>query len=219
MSLDLMFSCPEAQLDKNVEQYVLELIEKMQSIHKIARSTLKYTQKGLWLENVFACIQSRICSLCFWLSNCKGEMQKAESYIERTWNYYLKLSDYVYEFKLRQKSITINHARSKLCSDRQLLAWIANMKNSLRSEDNKLGSTASTNNATQYCVCRGSNDGKFVIQFNECKSSFMAFVLIWIRPKQHQLIFIYVRGWYHGLIFSKITSASIGCVGSWVIMI
>lgn len=47
MSLDLMFSCPEAQLDKNVEQYVLELIEKMQSIHKIARSTLKYTQKGL----------------------------------------------------------------------------------------------------------------------------------------------------------------------------
>ena len=83
-----------------------------------------------------------------------------------------KLSDYVYEIKLRQKFMTINHDRLKLCSDRQLPAWVTNLQESLKSHSQASGSLASTTNPNQYCVCRGPNDGSFMIQCNECMEWF-----------------------------------------------
>ena len=68
--------------------------------------------------------------------------------------------------------MTINHDRLKLCSDRQLPAWVTNLQESLKYHGQAFGSLASTTNPNQYCICRGPSDGSFMIQCNECMEWF-----------------------------------------------
>lgn len=176
MPVDLMFPCQEVQNDYNIEQYLLDFIEKMESVHNIARANLKSTQalmkRDYDLKTFARSYQVGDPVYVLDTAAVKGRCRK----LNPTWKgpgvITRKLSDYVYEIKLRQKFMTINHDRLKLCSDRQLPAWVTNLQESLKSHSQASGSLASTTNPNQYCVCRGPNDGSFMIQCNECMEWF-----------------------------------------------
>ena len=99
-----------------------------------------------------------------------------------------KLSDYVYEIRLRQKLVTINNHRLKLCNDRKLPVLVTNYRERFGTKGDQSGSLACTN---QYCICRGPDDGTFMIQCDECREWFHG-KCVDITPEKAKVIDIYL---------------------------
>ena len=88
MPVDLMFPCQEVQNDYNIEQYLLDFIEKMESVHNIARANLKSTQalmkRDYDLKTFARSYQAGDPVYVLDTSCSQGEMSKIKSHLERS---------------------------------------------------------------------------------------------------------------------------------------
>ena len=81
-----------------------------------------------------------------------------------------KITDNLYKVMLRKKLETIND-RMKLCTDKQLPAWLKKkqIKALNESKFDIRCSSEMTGKKSLFCLCRGPDDGEFMIQCEECK--------------------------------------------------
>ena len=192
MPVDLVFPGPREPDDRDIDEFVLDLIEQIQSVHEIARTNLKSTQATMKRDHDLKTFTRayKVGDAVYVLDTAavKGKCRK----LCPTWKgpgvVTRKLSDYVYEIRLRQKLVTINHDRLKPCNDRNLPVWVTNYRERFCTKGDQSGSLACTN---QYCICRGPDDGTFMIQCDECREWFHG-KCVDITPEKAKVIDIYL---------------------------
>ena len=143
-------------------------MESITVAHETARSTLKTTQNIMKRDYDLRALEFpyKVGDAVYVLDTAtvKGKCRKLSPSWKGPGVIVEKLSAYTYKVKLRGKIVTMNHDRMKLCKDRQLPEWI---KNHLANVP--LDTTA---DSVQFCICRGPDDGSFMIQCDECRGWF-----------------------------------------------
>jgi hypothetical protein len=81
-----------------------------------------------------------------------------------------KITDYLYKVMLRKRLETINHDRMKPCRDKNLPVWLTKQKTILEENTNTVRCPSEmTKKKSLFCLCRGPDDGTFMIQCQECR--------------------------------------------------
>ena len=161
---DLMFPGPGDNTVPGIDDFVGNLLEKIKETHSLARSKLKVTQANMKRDYDLKA-STRPYSVgdpVYVLDSAtvKGRCKKLSPVWMGPGLIVRKLSDLVYEIKIRQRLVTINHDRLKPCLDSKLPKWIIAAKN---------GTGTVSKSKSEFCICRGPYDNQFMIQCEECK--------------------------------------------------
>ena len=163
---DLVFPSPE-QEKQDVNEFVGQLVDHIQKAHEAARDKLKTTQTHMKRDYDLRANakQYEVGSVVYVLDDhpVPGKCKKLRPVWKGPAIVTRKLSDYVYEIKLRQKLVTMHHDRMKLCSDRQLPKWV---------QKHRENPTSALLQNDVFCICRGPDKGDFMIQCDECREWF-----------------------------------------------
>jgi hypothetical protein len=73
-----------------------------------------------------------------------------------------KMSSYVFQIKLRNSVMVVNHDRIKPCKDTNLPKWITNWKSNHQDDDDD------DEDDSIYCLCRQKYNGRFMICCDSC---------------------------------------------------
>ena len=171
--IDLIFPGPQSEEeedDDNYDRYVSNLVTQIQQTHELARDQLKTTQAAAKRDydiKTFTHLYS-VGDSVYILDTAtpKGKCAKLRPKWKGPGLIVRKITDYLYKVKFRKKLETINHDRMKPCRDRELPVWLTHERKNLM-EGKIVGSQSGTDSI--YCLCRGPDNGEFMIQCNECK--------------------------------------------------
>ncbi|KAK3093065.1 hypothetical protein FSP39_010650 [Pinctada imbricata] len=195
MPVDLVFPPPEQQDENSVDQFVLNLLEQIQLVHEVARTNLKSSQNLMKRDyDLKTFTRSYMVGDAVYVLDTaavKGKCRKLSPSWKGPGVITRKLSDYVYEIKIRQKLVTINHDRLKPCKDRDLPAWVINVQKRVKSGKKTSGDLASSPSKNQFCLCRGPDVGTFMIQCLECREWYHG-TCVNVTPEQAKCIDIYL---------------------------
>ncbi|KAK3105395.1 hypothetical protein FSP39_024200 [Pinctada imbricata] len=169
MPVDLLFPGPENTDSENYEQYVSELVNHIQSTHEIAREKLR-TSQGISKRDydLKAHVKAYSEGDAVYVSDTavpKGKCAKLRPQWKGPGLIIRKITDYLYEVMLRKKLEVINHDRMKACNDRKLPAWLLKQ----RQKGTSVSKEISSGKTSQFCLCRGPDDGTLMIQCEECR--------------------------------------------------
>ena len=76
-----------------------------------------------------------------------------------------KFTDFLYQVRLRGKRVNVNHDRLKNCKLDKPPAWVVRERESC-------GLVEEVQNEQVYCMCRGIDDGSFMIACDVCEEWF-----------------------------------------------
>jgi transposase InsO family protein len=159
----LMYPLPKQEY-KDTDGYVAELVQNMHDAHEFARKKLETSLTNMKRDydvKVFE-KQYKVGDPVYILDTAtiKGKCRKLMSPWKGPGVISKKITPYVYQVKLRNSVIVINHDRIKPCKNAKLPAWINNWKPD-DSDDEE-------DDDTPYCVCREPYYGRFMIQCDIC---------------------------------------------------
>jgi ribosomal protein L21E len=167
--VDLIFPGPQPE-DSDYDRYVSELVTQIQETHELARDKLK-TSQALYKRDYDVKTFTKSYSVgdpVYILDTAtpKGKCAKLRPKWKGPGLVVRKITGYLYKVKLRKKIETINHDRMKPCNDRDLPVWLSTERKKIL-EGEIVGNSAKTDSI--FCLCRGPDNGEFMIQCNECK--------------------------------------------------
>ena len=170
MPVDLVFPGPEPIDELDYENYITGLVKHIQSAHEIAREKLKVSQSLAKRDyDLKAFTRSYSIGEAVYVLDTavpKGKCAKLRPQWKGPGLIVRKVTAFLYEVLLRRKVETINHDRLKPCKDRNLPKWLQKQR-----QDLDKGISKYTPDKTQdglYCLCRGPDTGRFMIQCGEC---------------------------------------------------
>ena len=169
---DLVFRPPDEQNDGDMDDYVFRLQQAIRTSHEIARDVLKTTQSRM-KRDYDVKIRSREYKpgdLVYVLDTAKikGRAKKLDPPWKGPGIVVERLSSYIYKIKLQSIAFITNHDRLKPCLDRKIPAWLRQCQHRLAAGEDIL----KTDGSQTYCICRKPDDGKFMIQCDECDDWF-----------------------------------------------
>jgi hypothetical protein len=120
---ELMCGSPGNTGQPEGDQYVGELQTAIEGAHRVARETLKQSQKGM--KRDYDVKELKLGDLVYQLDTAtvKGKTRKLSPSWKGPGVVIEKLTPYLYKIKLKRVIITANHDRLKLCHDREVPEW------------------------------------------------------------------------------------------------
>lgn len=151
------------------ENYVADLTKTMKTAHESARLSLRTSMKRMKRNYDLRVLQRPYAEgdVVYLLDTAtlKGKSRKLSSPWKGPGIIVKKLSAYLYRIKLRNAVLVINHDRMMPCKDRKLPDWIVKFRKSPKEEDQDQNEE---DDKTEYCICRKSYSGRFMIQCDFC---------------------------------------------------
>ena len=124
---ELMFGSPGNTGQPEGDHYVGELQTSIEGVHRVARETLKQSQKRMKRDyDVKVTVRElKLGDLVYQLDTAtvKGKTRKLSPSWKGPGVVIEKLTPYLYKIKLKRGIITANHDRLKLCQDREVPEW------------------------------------------------------------------------------------------------
>jgi hypothetical protein len=173
---ELMFGSPGNTGQPEGDQYVEELQTAIEGAHRVARETLKQSQKRMKRDyDVKVRVKElKLGDLVYQLDTAtvKGKTRKLSPSWKGPGVVIEKLTPYLYKIKLKQVIITANHDRLKLCHDREVPEWAQTQQiiegTGYTKEKGGVKDQWGYRDKL-YCVCRKPYTGEFMIRCEECK--------------------------------------------------
>jgi hypothetical protein len=171
MPVDLIFPGPDPTDTDDYEEYVCELVSQIQSVHELAREKLRLGQATAKRDyDLKVCERTYAAGDVVYIIDTtvpKGKCAKLRPQWKGPGLVVKKITDYVYKILFKNKEEVINHDRMKPCTDCELPAWLQKQKQSLK--DGSPLRLSISENSSKYCLCRGPDNGEFMIQCDVCK--------------------------------------------------
>ena len=169
---DLVFKPAQTEKPENLDDYTTRLQEAIRTSHEIARDVLKTTQSHMKRDYDIKTrlVEYKPGDLVYVLDTAKikGRAKKLDPPWKGPGIVVEKLSSYVYKIKLQTLTFTTNHDRLKPCRDRQIPAWLRRCQHRMDEGENIL----EVENTDLLCICKKPDDGKLMIQCDECDDWF-----------------------------------------------
>lgn len=154
---------------EDMEQFVSNLVESITNAHEVARSNLKSSLKRMKrnydLRVLLRPYKEGDAVYLMDSAVLKGKCRKLCSPWKGPAVIVRKISAYLYQVKLRNSCMVVNHDRMMPCKDRVLPVWLKQEQANLIPGST---TTASDGDTTEYCVCRKPWEGRFMIQCDFC---------------------------------------------------
>ena len=175
---ELMFGSPGNTGQPEGDQYVGELQTAIEGAHRVARETLKQSQKRMKRDyDVKARVRElKLGDLVYQLDTAtvKGQTRKLSPSWKGPGVVIEKLTPYLYKIKLKRVIITANHDRLKLCHDREVPEWAQKLSQQMIKGTGYTKEKGGVKDqrgyrAKLYCVCQKPYTGEFMIRCDECK--------------------------------------------------
>ena len=165
----LMFEGPRKD-PQNTDEYVLELEGAISSAHQKAREQLKVSQNKMKKDyDLRSLVKSyEVGDPVYILEKAvaKGKSKKLCPPWRGPGIIVKKLSPSLFKVKIKNQLFTTNHDRLKKCKDSTLPTWVQRLiddPEALRREGEIAAGTEVT-----YCICKGADDGRPMIQCDTC---------------------------------------------------
>jgi hypothetical protein len=175
---ELMFGSPGNTGQPEGDQYVGELQTAIEGAHRVARETLKQSQKRMKRDyDVKVRVRElKLGDLVYQLDTAtvKGKTRKLSPSWKGPGVVIEKLTPYLYKIKLKRGIITANHDRLKLCQDREVPEWAQKLSQQIIKGTGYTKEKGGVKDQRGYrdklyCVCRKPYTGEFMIRCEECK--------------------------------------------------
>jgi len=169
----LMFEGP-GQGYQGPNEYVQELEGAISSAHQKAREQLKVSQKKMKKDYDLRVLEKtyEVGDPVYILEKAtpKGKSRKLCPPWRGPGIVVKKLSPSLFKVKISNQLFTINHDRLKKCKDQSLPAWIQRLRKNPEAlaREGLIASGTEVN----YCICKGKDDGRAMIQCDQCMEWF-----------------------------------------------
>ena len=155
---DILYPIPRNTPEGDVDDYCAGLSKAISDAHETARSTLKATQKRMKRNyDVKAHLTGyHVGDLVYMVDSAqkKGKCKKLSPPWKGPGRILKRLSPYLYQVEMKNKTFVANQDRLKACNDRQAPAWCKETRRKQKQD--------------VYCMCRKPDDGQFMIQCDRC---------------------------------------------------
>ena len=152
------------------EEYVATLMKNIEAAHNLARQQLQTSSKRMKRDYDVRIMTRNFKEgdMIYLLDTAvvKGSCKKLSPPWKGPAVIAEKLSESLFRVKLRNSLFVVNHDRMKLCSDRNVPAWIQQWRlNPTKAVDKVLDKDL-------YCICKQPWQGRFMIQCDGCDEWF-----------------------------------------------
>jgi hypothetical protein len=165
---ELVYPCSPSQ-GLPVGDHVRELERSMVSAHETARKCLSTVQAHMKRDHDVRLNQvAHEVGEVVYVLNVAGKPGKAKKLLPQWLGpgvVVKKPSAFLYQVRLKGKKVNVNHDRMKKCRMKEFPTWILREQESCRKG-------ADEANLPIYCVCRGMDDGSYMIACDWCEEWF-----------------------------------------------
>lgn len=175
MPAELVYPGLPAPSETDLEQYVTRLEEGIRASHEVARQTLKQSQKVMKKDYDLR-VHARAYSVgdAVYILNTASKKGTSKK-LSIQWNgpglVVKRITPYLYKVQMRKMVSTVNHDRMKPCLTVDLPSWLCKARSQMTSpgaETEEPETSTVQTSAELYCLCRGPDDGGFMIQCDAC---------------------------------------------------
>ena len=169
---DLMFPTDQKPVEQQtIHQYVQRLIDSLEVAHRTARQNLKASQKRMKKDYDLRVLVKtfNVGDAVYILNKAtgKGKCKKLCPSWKGPGVVLEKISSVLFRVKMGHSVNILNHDRLKKCEDRELPSWIRKLQKDPAALQEAL-KAAKGDKETLYRLCRKPDDGRIMIQCEDC---------------------------------------------------
>jgi transposase InsO family protein len=161
----IMFPFPKQDY-ADFDDYISSLVKSLQLTHNLAREKLKTALRRMKKHYDLKVLERHyeVGDPVYLLdtASVKGKCRKLLAPWKGPGVIIKKMSSYVFQIKLRNSVMVVNHDRIKPCKDTNLPKWITNWKSNHQDDDDD------DEDDSIYCLCRQKYNGRFMICCDSC---------------------------------------------------